>query len=381
MSSDTSAARRPAARPPGGMGMAWTLFRVRGVPVRLDPSILLIAALLILQVYDQFRPLGTTGALAASATYAVLFLGSILLHELGHTFASLDRGIPVRSITLFALGGITESTREARSARDEFIIVGAGPFVSLLMAAVFGLLTLPVQDVPVLRVLFGMMALTNLVLAIFNLVPGYPLDGGRLLRSILWQITGQAHRATRYAARVGQVFAALLIADAALPYLTQNRVDLIPVVGGIFTALIGLFLFRGASDAYRAAVVRERLSQRTARSLMGTAPPPIPPGTPVGQAIAELQGRPSLLWPVGDPLVGAVTLPELERIPRAEWDVVPVGRVAIPPERVTVAAETALDDVLERLAGAPGLMLLVVDDQGRPIGLLTPSLVSGAAQG
>jgi Zn-dependent protease len=379
MSTESAADRRPPAPPPGGSGAAWTIFRFRGVPVRLDASLLLIVAFIVFSVYGQFSGLGPVGAVLSASVYAVMLFASILLHELGHAAASLERGIPVRGITLFALGGVTESTREARSARDEFIIVGIGPFVSLVLAAAFGLLGAVLEDGTVADALVRIVAMTNLLLAVFNLVPGYPLDGGRLLRSILWQVTGRPHQATRWAARVGQVFAVVLIADGVLPLVAD--IDLIPVFGGIFTAFIGLFLYRGAADAYKAAQFRERLSTRTARTMMGSLPPPLPPDATVAQARALVAARPSLLWPVGDPLVGAVTLRDLERVSDVEAGVVPVGRVATAPERVTVAADASLDDIVDRLAAAPDAMLLVVEHGGHPIGLLTPSLVTGAAQG
>ncbi len=380
MSTESAADRRPPAPPPGGSGAAWTIFRFRGVPVRLDASLLLIVAFIVFSVYGQFAALGPAGAVLSASVYAVMLFASILLHELGHAFASLERGIPVRAITLFALGGVTESTREARSARDEFVIVGIGPFVSLVLAAAFGLLGTLLEEGTVAGALVRTVAMTNLLLAVFNLVPGYPLDGGRLLRSILWQVTGRPHQATRWAARVGQVFAVVLIADGVLPLVIPGF-DLIPVFGGIFTAFIGLFLYRGAADAYKAAQFRERLSTRTARTMMGSLPPPLPPDATVAQARALVAARPSLLWPVGDPLVGAVTLADLERVPEVEAGVVPVGRVATAPERVTVAADASLDDIVDRLAAAPDAMLLVVEYGGHPVGLLTPSLVTGAAQG
>jgi len=383
MSTESAADRRPPPPPPPrGSGAAWTIFRFRGVPVRLDASLLLIVAFIVFSVYGRFDALGPAGAVLSASVYAVMLFASILLHELGHAFASLERGIPVRAITLFALGGVTESTREARSARDEFVIVGIGPFVSLVLAAAFGLLGTVLDDGTVAGALVRTVAMTNLLLALFNLVPGYPLDGGRLLRSILWQVTGRPHQATRWAARVGQVFAVVLIADGVLPLLTDGRIDILPVIGGsIFTAFIGLFLYRGAADAYKAAQFRERLSTRTARTMMGTLPPPLPPEATVAQARALVATRPSLLWPVGDPLVGGVTLGDLERVPEVEAGVLPVLRVATAPERVSVAADAALDDIVERLAAAPDAMLLVVERGGHPVGLLTPSLVTGAAQG
>lgn len=192
---------------------ARTLFRLRGVPIRVDASWLIIAGLVVWIFFGRMQErldASATVVLAAAAAGALLFFASLLAHELGHAFTSLDRDIPVLGITLFLLGGVTESTREARSAKDEFVIVGVGPFISLVLAAAFGLLTVVVEPHQPYALVTGYLGWANLLLGIFNLVPGYPLDGGRLLRSVLWGVTKQPHKATRWAARVGQAFAVLL---------------------------------------------------------------------------------------------------------------------------------------------------------------------------
>jgi Zn-dependent protease len=381
--SDSHPDTPPRPRVGGLLGAPRTLFRLRGVPVRADASLLVMGAFIVFLVWGRFTALlgdlGTVTVVLASVAVAVLFFASILVHELGHAFASLDRGIPVASITLFALGGVTESTREARRARDEFVIVGIGPFLSLVLAAAFGLLYAALETVRVPAAVAGYLAWANLLLALFNVIPGYPLDGGRLLRSILWQVTGRPHRATMWAARVGQAFAALLIVTAVGPYL---GVDLgIPYLrsGSLWNAFIGLFLFRGATDAYRAAALRERLANRTVGQLMGSVPETLPADLPISAAIGRIERRPSLLWPVGTPLRGAVTLAQLDRVPSARWDTTSLAEVAIPRDEVAVGADEPLEAALERLANAPGAMLLVVDGGGAPVGLLTPSLVSDPA--
>lgn len=373
---DSAPARRaPAGRSGVGMGSAWTVLTVRGVPVRIDTSWLLMAGLVVYVAYGRYVPLlgdlGQLAVLTAAVGFAVVFFASILLHEFGHAFASLDRGIPVASITLFALGGVTESTREVTRARDEFVIVGIGPFVSLVLAALSGLVFLAVEPFRVPAAVAGYAAWTNLLLAVFNLVPGYPLDGGRLLRSILWAVSGRPHRATRWAARVGQGFAIALGVFAIGPALGLR----LPFAIGPLNVLIAWFLFRGATDAHRRATFRERLTARTARQLMGTAPPVLPADLPVGDAVARVRERPSLLWPVGDPLVGGVTLARLDELPDIAWDR-PVAGVAYPLEQVAVDVDADVESLLERMGEAPGAMLLVVED-GRVAGLVTPSLVVG----
>lgn len=368
--SQTSEPRR--APQAGSFRNAWTFAHVRGVPIRVDISWLVIAGLVVFMLFTQFTALladqGTAVALGAAVVATLLFFASLLAHELGHAITSLDRGIPVAGVTLFMLGGVTESTREATSAKDEFIIVGIGPFISLVLGAVFGLLHTPVAGNAVLGAITGYLAWINVLLAIFNLVPGYPLDGGRLLRSIIWAVTGQPHRSTRMAARVGQAFA-LLLGGYGLFVLSGQG------FGGIWEILIAVFLYRGAAQSHARARVRERLAGRAVREIMGSVPPTLDAGLALSDAVVQLQERPSLLWPVGTPLAGGVTLRRLDDVPRRQWAVTALRDVVHGPDEVTVDADASLDDALDRITDAPGNMLLVVD-AGHPVGLLTPTLVS-----
>ena len=369
----------PQRTPPAASGTfpnAWTLFRVEGVPVRLDRSWLLIAAAVAYIFFGRLQatlpdasPVVVAGVAVAGS---VLFFASILAHELGHALTSLDRDIPVLGITLFAMGGVTESTQEARRARDEFVIVGIGPFISLVLAGAFGLAYTAVQDIAPLAALAGYLAWANLALALFNIVPGYPLDGGRLLRSILWGLTGKPHKATRWAARVGQVFAALLIALGLAAFVTQRGGGF----DGLWEVLIGAFLFRGASASHKRAALRERLEGRRIADVMGSVPPPLSPQWSLAQALPQVQQRPSLLWPVDDPVRGGVLLEQIDAIPSDRWEATLVGQIAHAAADVTVEVEESLDTAVTRMAEAPHNMLIVVS-QGRPVGLLTPSLVSG----
>lgn len=372
-SSTTPSKSAAASSLPG----AWTLFRVRGVPVRVDSSWFLIAGLVLLIAYQHLaRGLADQGMgviLASSAVATLLFFGSILAHELGHALASLDRGIPVSGITLFLLGGVTESTKEASSPRDEFIVVGIGPFISLVLAALFGLVA-TATDFSSLRpvaVVAGVLGWVNLVLAIFNVLPGYPLDGGRMLRSILWSVTGRPHLATRWAARVGQLFALALGLYGLWRFIGPAR----GTFGGVWEMLLAWFLFRGAAEAHRRAQARERLAGRTVRQSMGSVPATLPPDLPLSQAVQHIQERPSLLWPVGAPLAGVIGLKQIDAVPGHDWPFTRVGQVALPLDGRTVPADTPMDATLEALSAAPEHMLIVTED-GRAVGLLTFSLVA-----
>lgn len=356
---------------------ARTLLHIRGVPIRFEISAALTAAVLVYILFTRFPALladfPTPVLAGAVAVAVVLFFGSVLAHEVGHAWTSLDRDIPVSAVTFFLLGAVTESTREARTAKDEFVIVGVGPFISLVLAGLFGLAYTVVEGFAVPAAVAGYLAWFNLLLAIFNFLPGYPLDGGRLLRSILWGAVGDPHTATRWAARVGQAFAACLAAFGAWLFIQHGGLN------GVGPVLVGLFLFRGAAHSHAQARARGRLASQDAGDVMGSVPPALAGHERLSDAVVAVQERPSVMWPVGSPLVGGLTLERIDTVPRGQWALTTVAEVAYPADSVTIRSDTAMDVALERMSTAPGSMLIVVDG-GRPVGLLTPSLVSGLLQ-
>jgi Zn-dependent protease len=376
------------AGPVGYLGARWTLLRIRGVPLLVGPSLLLLIGLFTVFLAGQLTPRAAfvdapVAAWLTAALTTILFVVSIFAHEVGHAVASLDRGVEVRSITLFLLGGVTESVGEPASARDEIVIVGIGPLISLVLAASCGVLVAVLPDFSVLELIAGYLAWLNAAMAIFNLVPGYPLDGGRLLRAVLWMVTSSRDLATRLAARIGQAFAALLLVGAVLS--VTGMPDLrVPIVGpvvrlaaelGLWGGLIGLFLLRSSVDAHGAARRREQLSRRRVRDLMGAVPPTLPSGALLADVDDRLQQRPSVLWPVGRPLIGGMTLEDLNGVPRERWTETTVD--AIVERDVFIAEDAPMDEAVERMIRARGQMLIAVRD-GEPVGLLTPRVVVDA---
>ncbi|HWH33091.1 MAG TPA: site-2 protease family protein [Egibacteraceae bacterium] len=346
--------------------------RVLGVPVRVDGSLLLIAGLVAWFYADVFggRPGAPAGAAlgVGAALAAAGFVLSLLAHELGHAVTSRAMGIPVHGITLFLMGGVTESAEEAKRPRDDFLIVALGPVLSGLAGLLaFAVARLdPPQPLDSVAVF---LAWANWVLAVFNLVPGYPLDGGRLLRAVLWGVTGRPHAATRWAARIGQGFAGLLGAYG-LWALTQGAGGL----GGLWEIFIAVFLWRGAAQSHARAGARERLAAKTVRDVMGSVPPSLDPSWSLAEALERIQEKPSLLWPVGDPVIGGLTLAEVDAVEDLRWHDVTVGDAALRGDSALVAADAGLEEALRRMRDAPHTMLVVVED-GRAVGLLTPSLL------
>ena len=350
--------------------------QVFGVRVRVDTSWYVIAAI-VAWIY-----LGSLSGLPDAPAGPLLWLGaalavgaffiSLLAHELGHALANRAFGVPVLGITLFMLGGVTESAREARRPSEELIVVGAGPLASLTLAALSTALGFLRPPEPFATLLW-FLTWGNVLLAGFNLVPGYPLDGGRLLRALLWAATGRPHAATRWAARIGQAFA-VLVAGYGVRLLLSGPGGF----DGVWEIMLGLFLFRGAAQAHAAAGRLERLGARTVSDVMGSVPPPLDPTATLAQALERVQEKPSLLWPVGDPLVGALSLDQIDAVPDVDWHHTSVRAVALPLEGLVVDVSMSLTDALEFMRGAPGGMLLVTDG-GALVGLLTPSLLGDGA--
>ena len=370
------------------VGARWTLLHLRGVPLLVGPSLLALIGLFTFWLARDFmaRPAFDGAPVAAWTTAALttlLFVACIFAHEVGHAVTSLDRGVEVRSITLFLLGGVTESVGEPRTARDEIVIVGIGPLISLLLAAVFGLAVWALPNFSTPELVAGYLAWLNGAMAVFNLAPGYPLDGGRLLRAVLWLVTSSRNRATRLAAVVGQLFAALLLLGAVLSVTGVPELPVRPLWWaaqllasfGLWGGLIGIFLLQSSMQAHAAAQHRERLGRRRVDELMGAVPPTVPSGTRLADIVPRLQQRPTVLWPVGRPLIGGVTLDDLDGVPTDDWDRTSIDEIAVGD--VFIDHDTPMDEALDQLLKSRDRMLIVVRD-GEPVGLLSTSLLADA---
>src|ERR671935_2323425 len=256
---------------------SWRVGRVAGVEVRVDSSWAVIALLITYSMYlrvSQVYPdTPTAEAVVVAVVGAVLFFGSVLVHELAHALASQARGIRVQDITLFLFGGATRARVESRGPGDEFLIALVGPLTSGILAGLFGIVAGLGREVlsRPLAGTFGYLAWTNLLLAVFNLVPGFPLDGGRLLRSAIWKTTGSLGRATRIASVAGQGVGWLLVA-AGVAWLLAGD-----LAGGIWFAFIGWFLVQAARSSYQELQLQQLLRRVEAEDVMAADLRRIPP--------------------------------------------------------------------------------------------------------
>jgi Zn-dependent protease/CBS domain-containing protein len=282
--------------------------------------------------YPGWRP-GTYWLIGAVA--AILFFASILVHELGHSRIALSNGVPIRGITLFVFGGIAQTRGEPPSAAVELRIAVAGPLTSLLLAAVFGVVGLAAAAAPTIAAPALWLARFNAVVALFNLAPGYPLDGGRVLRAALWWWTGNVRQATRTASATGQVLAFGLIGLGVLVLLRGETLQ------GIWLVLIGWFLQNAAAASAAEANLSEVLESVTVGQAMTRDCRRVPPDWTLERLVQQEilgAGHRCFVVTVDGRLRGLVTLHEIRAVPRDRWAALRIGDVMTPAEKLTVVS-------------------------------------------
>jgi Zn-dependent protease/CBS domain-containing protein len=356
-------------------GTSWRVGRIAGIEIRVDRSWVVIALLITYSMYLRVRFLypGTSTAVALwlAALSAVLFFGSVLVHELAHAVVSQARGIRVQDITLFLFGGATRARVESRGPGDEFLIAVVGPLTSGILAALFGIAATLGRDVlstPLAGTL-GYLGWTNLVLAVFNLVPGFPLDGGRLLRSAIWKATGSIGRATQIASMAGQAVGWLLVAGGVVYLLAGN------LAGGIWFAFIGWFLVQAARSSYQELQLRDLLRGVEAEDVMAGDLLRIPPDLSLQDAVDDYFMRyDHSAFPVDEHgrTIGLLTLRGVRRVPREQWPTRRVRDHMVPlGDQVVVVPHARMDGVLDKLQDGDAGRVLVVQD-GEVVGIITP---------
>lgn len=360
-------------------GSSWRLGRVFGIELRIDASWAIIALLVGYSffvrldfLYEDELTGVETAALAGAA--AVVFFLSVLAHELAHSLVATARGIPVRGITLFLFGGATEAKVEGREPKDEFLITAVGPATSLAVGAVLGGLAALIGDLddPVPGTV-GYLAWLNALLAAFNLLPGYPLDGGRLLRAGVWQVTGNLDRATRIAARGGQLVGYLLIGVGLFTLLAGG-------LGGLWIAAIGWFLSQAAQASYAQTAVDRILSSVDAEDVMTRHLVSVPDSLRIDQAVEEYFLRHDhSAFPVSrdGEMVGLISLRAIRRLGPDQRRTLRVGDCMTPVSRLdTVPGTHPMTEVVERLRDDDDHGRVLVEEQGRIVGIITTRDIS-----
>ncbi len=357
-----------------------TLFRLFGLPIKVSPSWFVLLTLIVVSLAVGYFPaqIGSQGPWqlywGLAAVGAVGLFASLIVHEMCHSLVARATGMPVAGITLFIFGGVSQLEDEPRTPLSEFVMAIVGPLSSFLiglglMAAWFtgGFADWPAAVQALLKYLW----IINLALAAFNSLPAFPLDGGRVLRSVVWTITQDLTLATRIAAKVGSVFGILLILLGAFIVLNSPGIPL----GGIWFVIIGFFVRRAATGSVQMVLMREHLAGRTVAELMTHQPVTVPRDMSLREFVDEVVFRYRFShYPVVDGdgrFAGLVSARAPRRVDSRRWPYVSVGQVALPPDqslklrpdRDAVSALSALSDP----EGGPAVVLRL----RMPVGVLT----------
>jgi len=353
-----------------------TLF---GIPFYVHLSWFLILGLVTWQYGSglavQFPGLGGLLPWGLGLVTALLLFTSVLAHELGHSFVALRQGIDVKSITLFLFGGLAQLEKESKTPGEAFWVAIAGPAVSLFLFAALTVFSLVAPITGAAAAIVQLVASINLALGLFNLIPGLPLDGGNILKALVWKITGNPYKGVIFASRAGQVLGWLAIGSAVLPLFLVGR------IGSFWGILLGWFLLQNASRLAQFATVQDRLNGLTAADA-------VVPNSPIVSADLSLRefanqyviGKQA--WqkflvtnPTGQ-LIGAIAVEDMKTVPTSEWPQVPVSALTRPVDlSLTVQSDQSLLEVVNLLEQRQLHHLPVVKDNGVLVGLLEKTAI------
>ena len=344
-----------------------------GIPFFINPSWFFVLGLVTWSYgsnLTQFPEL--TGILPwfLGLVAALLLFSSVLAHELGHSFVAISQGIPVKSITLFIFGGLATLEKESETPLQAFLVAIAGPLVSVLL---FGLFSFIAATAPLSLPLRGIVLLVaniNLVLALFNMIPGLPLDGGNVLKAIVWKITGNPNKGIVFAGRVGQVIGWTAISLSLLSIVSSGRLD------SIWTLFIGAFLLRNAGFAAQSATVQDKLSQYTAKDAIIADSPIVNSDLSIREfvnnyVIGKERWKKFLIVDEERQLLGEIAIADLKQVPTSQWNDIYLNEIVKPVDKANIILDsTSLLDVAKEFETNNPRELLVVGESGEVFGLL-----------
>lgn len=368
------------------MTKGFKIGRILGIEIRLDWSWLLIFILVTWNLGITFGDYHADWSLVLqwglALLAALLFFSSVLAHEMAHSVVAQSRGIPVRSIKLHLFGGVSNIQRDPDSPGSEFWMAIVGPVTSLVLGFLLlgiagtGSQTLrsvqnPAEVIPNLRpvpMMLMWLGSVNIILGVFNLIPGFPLDGGRVLRSILWSLMGDLQAATRWASRVGQSFAWLMIfGGVSMTFGSRIPFFGTGVMNGLWLIFIGWFLNSASIQSYQKVVVQDILEGVPVQRMMRTDPPTVAPDVSIDGLVHEhVMGSDDHAFPVLDEgrLVGIVTLDDIRGVPKAKWEKTRAREIMTPRDSLTiVTANSDADHAMNELSGLDVRLLPVVQEE------------------
>ncbi len=350
------------------MTRAFRIGRILGVDIEVDYTWFIIFFILVIGLstgwFARYLPAVSQGLrwLIAALT-AVLFFASVLLHELAHSVVAIRSGLKISGITLFLFGGVSKMTDEPKSPEIEFRMAVAGPLMSLALAALFFAGWFALRSAPggaVFSTVFGWLSFVNGMLAAFNLLPGYPLDGGRVLRAGLWKWVASVSEATRIASAFGQGIGVLLIMGGIFAFFSGGG------FGGLWLAFIGWFLTQAAQSSYQQLILRQALSSMPVSVVMTEDVDVVPSHLTLDRVVNEyIMGRNHPAFPVqdGERVLGLLCLNDVRSVPRDQWGQVTAAEAAPAlSEHNTIPPTADAWEALVRMSAENCGRLLVIDN-------------------
>jgi Zn-dependent protease len=367
-----------------GMNNSIRVGNLFGIPLYVNPSWFLVLGLVTLTYGNglaaQFPMLPGVSAWGLGLITALLLFSSVLAHELGHSFVALRQGIAVKSITLFLFGGFANLDKESKTPAGAFWVAIAGPLVSLLL---FGLATAIGFGTGIsgpLGTILNVLASVNLALALFNLIPGLPLDGGNILKAIVWKITGNPYQGITFASRVGQILGWIAIASGLLPLIALGS------TANVWNILIGWFVLQNAGRSAQYAAVQNQLTGLTAADAVSPQSPVVFENLSLReladqQILNSRQWRKFLVTNAAGQLTGAIAIDALQTIPKDLWAETPVRQLVQPiASSMIVQSNQPLSEVVNLLETQQLPVLSVVESNGVLLGLLEKAAIVNLLQ-
>jgi len=360
--------------------------RILGIPIRIHYTLWLVFLLIAWSLAYGYMPaqypgLGIVTYWAIGIISAFLLFVSVLVHELAHSYVARKNGLPIARITLFFFGGVSEIREEPKNPRLEVRMAAAGPLTSFAIAAIFAgvwYLNLTIRGWVALTATFQYAALINVMLGAFNLVPAFPLDGGRVLRGALWSRSGNLLKATRWASLIGEIFAYAMMLGGFLAIFLGD------LINGVWFLFLGWFLRSGAEASKSQTVISEALAGLRVGDVMTHDVITVPPQMTIQQLVSEyFLVRTHGGYPVVQEgrLLGIITLQCVRPLPKDKWNETTVGDVMVSCERtVTIQPDAPAADAMAKIARQRVGRLLVTTNEGRLLGILTNGDLMRAVQ-
>ncbi len=365
----------PEQTRPSTSGTSLKLFTIAGLEVRVHFSWLVLMALIVWSLAKGYFPARNPGLtpptywwMAIAGAVGLFF--SIVLHELAHSLVAIRHRIPMKGITLFMLGGVAEMSDEPPSARAEFQMAAAGPAASFLLSLVFLALSVVSESVGAATTLSGALfylAGINALLAVFNLIPAFPLDGGRILRSILWYLRGDLLSATRWAAAAGYGFSLLLMVVGVYNLVRGNG------IAGLWWMIMGMFLNGAAGSGMRQVAIRSALKGEAIEKFMRADPVSVSPALSIREFVDDFVYKYHFkMFPVvrDERLIGCISTADVRKLHREQWETTSVGAIAHPCEENSVSPETDAMEVVSRM-NQTGKSRMLVREGDRLVGIVS----------